>query len=153
MVAATVSRDFEFLALFKDRWFFATGLVGLLTLVVTMMVTSLSVAREREQGTFDQLLVTPRRPFEILIGKAMPGVVIGVLEASVVTALAVYWFGVSLQRKKRCLSSIAVPDYADYVMRCPRGRFNVQCEIVVYINRDRSLCKSSLISQFMFCSL
>ena len=81
----------------ESRWFFVSGLVGLLTLVVTMMVTALSVAREREQGTFDQLLVTPLRPFEILIGKAMPGVVIGVFEASVVTALAVYWFGVPLQ--------------------------------------------------------
>ena len=68
----------------ESRWFFVTGLVGLLTMVVTMMVTSLSVAREREQGTFDQLLVTPLRPVEILIGKAMPGVVIGVFEASLV---------------------------------------------------------------------
>ncbi|WP_295396181.1 ABC transporter permease [uncultured Thiodictyon sp.] len=81
----------------ESRWFFVSGLVGLLTLVVTMMVTALSVAREREQGTFDQLLVTPLRPFEILIGKAMPGLVIGVFEASVVVVLAVLWFGVPLQ--------------------------------------------------------
>lgn len=80
----------------ESRWYFVSGLVGLLTLVVTMMVTALSVAREREQGTFDQLLVTPLRPIEILIGKAMPGVVIGVFEASVVVVLAVFWFGVPL---------------------------------------------------------
>ncbi|NEV61024.1 ABC transporter permease [Thiorhodococcus minor] len=80
----------------ESRWFFVSGLVGLLTLVVTMMVTALSVAREREQGTFDQLLVTPLRPFEILIGKAMPGVLIGALEASLVVTLAVFWFGVPL---------------------------------------------------------
>ncbi|EXJ15694.1 ABC transporter permease [Imhoffiella purpurea] len=80
----------------ESRWFFVSGLVGLLTLVVTIMVTALSVAREREQGTFDQLLVTPLRPVEILIGKAMPGLVIGVLEASLVVALAVLWFGVPL---------------------------------------------------------
>jgi ABC-2 type transport system permease protein len=80
----------------ESRWFFVSGLVGLLTLVVTMMVTSLSVAREREQGTFDQLLVTPLRPVEILIGKAMPGVVIGVFEASLVVVLAVNWFKVPL---------------------------------------------------------
>jgi len=81
----------------ESRWFFVSGLVGLLTLVVTMMVTALSVAREREQGTFDQLLVTPLRPLEILIGKAMPGFVIGVFEASLVVVLAVHWFGVPLQ--------------------------------------------------------
>ncbi|EGV17175.1 ABC transporter permease [Thiocapsa marina] len=80
----------------ESRWFFVSGLVGLLTLVVTMMVTALSVAREREQGTFDQLLVTPLRPLEILIGKATPGLVIGVLEASLVVTIAVFWFGVPL---------------------------------------------------------
>ncbi len=64
--------------------------MGILILVVTMMVTALSVAREREQGTLDQLLVTPLRPFEILIGKAMPGLVIGLFEASMVVVLAVF---------------------------------------------------------------
>ena len=80
----------------ESRWFFVSGLVGLLTLVVTMMVTALSVAREREQGTFDQLLVTPLRPVEILIGKSMPGLLIGTFEASLVVTLAVFWFGVPL---------------------------------------------------------
>ncbi len=80
----------------ESRWFFVSGLVGLLTLVVTMMVTALSVAREREQGTFDQLLVTPLRPVEILIGKAAPGLLIGVFEASLVVTLAVLWFHVPL---------------------------------------------------------
>ncbi len=80
----------------ESRWFFVSGLVGILTLVVTMMVTSLSVAREREQGTFDQLLVTPLRPGEILIGKALPGLIIGTLEGSIVVLLAVFWFKVPL---------------------------------------------------------
>jgi len=71
--------------------------VGILTLLVTMMVTAMSVAREREQGTFDQLRVTALRPVEILIGKAMPGLIIGVLLASVVIILAVFWFRVPLQ--------------------------------------------------------
>ncbi len=61
----------------QSRWFIVPGIVGLLTLVVTLLVTALSVAREREAGTFDQLLVTPLRPVEILVGKAIPGIVIG----------------------------------------------------------------------------
>jgi len=81
----------------ESRWFFVSGLVGILTLVVTMMTTAMSVAREREQGTFDQLLVTPMRPVEILIGKSIPGMVIGVLLASLVMTIAVFWFGVPLQ--------------------------------------------------------
>lgn len=80
----------------ESRWFIVPGIVGLLTLVVSMVVTSLSVAREREQGTFDQLLVTPLRPLEILIGKALPGFVIGLSEATAIIAVVVYWFHVPL---------------------------------------------------------
>ena len=80
----------------ESRWFFLPGIVGLLTLLVTILVTSLSVAREREQGTFDQLLVTPMRPVEILIGKALPGFLIGIVEATLIMVVTVFWFGVPL---------------------------------------------------------
>jgi len=80
----------------ESRWFIVPGIVGLLTLIVTLLVTSLSVAREREQGTFDQLLVTPFRPIEILLGKSLPGFIIGSIEASVIIFMAVFWFQVPL---------------------------------------------------------
>jgi drug efflux transport system permease protein len=80
----------------ESRWFFVPGIVGVLTLLVTMLVTALSVAREREQGTFDQLLVTPLRPAEILLGKTLPGFIIGVGEATVIILAAVFWFRVPL---------------------------------------------------------
>jgi ABC-2 type transport system permease protein len=80
-----------------SRWFIVSGIVGLLTLVVTTLVTALSVAREREQGTFDQLLVTPFRPVEILIGKALPGFIIGFAEATVIILIATLWFQVPLR--------------------------------------------------------
>jgi ABC-2 type transport system permease protein len=80
----------------ESRWFFLPGIVGILTLLLTMLVTALSVAREREQGTFDQLLVTPLRPVEILIGKTLPGFLIGMAEASVIMLAAVFWFKVPL---------------------------------------------------------
>jgi ABC-2 type transport system permease protein len=81
----------------QSRWFIVPGIVGLLTLVVTVMVTALSVAREREAGTFDQLLVTPLRPVEILLGKALPGIIIGFLEANLIILIAVLWFHVPLR--------------------------------------------------------
>ncbi len=80
----------------ESHWFFLPGLVGLLTLLVTLLVTAFSVAREREQGTFDQLLVTPLRPVEILIGKTLPGFLIGLLEATLIILVAVFWFKVPL---------------------------------------------------------
>ena len=81
----------------ESRWFIVPGIVGLLTLVVTLLVTALSVAREREQGTFDQLLVTPLGPAELLAGKALPGFLIGLVEASVIVAVAAFWFEVPLR--------------------------------------------------------
>ena len=66
------------------------------TVEYVLLVTALSVAREREQGTFDQLLVTPLRPVEILIGKVLPGFIIGLGEATVIILAAVFWFKVPL---------------------------------------------------------
>ncbi len=80
-----------------SHWFIVPGIVALLTLVVTTVVTALSVAREREAGTFDQLLVTPMSPLEILIGKALPGFIIGTLEASIAILMVVFWFHVPLR--------------------------------------------------------
>ena len=79
-----------------SRWFIVPGIVALLTLVVTLVVTALSVARERELGTFDQLLVTPLRPSQILLGKSLAPLLIGIVEGTVIIAMAVFWFGVPL---------------------------------------------------------
>lgn len=81
----------------SSRWFIVPGIVALLTQVVSLLVVGLSVARERETGTFDQLLVTPMRPIDILLGKGLPGLLIGVIEASVIVAAAVWWFDVPLR--------------------------------------------------------
>ena len=81
----------------ESRWFIVPGIIGLLTLVVTTIVTALSVAREREAGTFDQLLVTPMNPVEILIGKSFPGMLIGAVQGSFILMMAVFWFEVPLR--------------------------------------------------------
>ncbi|QXX76534.1 ABC transporter permease [Methylovirgula sp. HY1] len=80
-----------------SRWFVVPGIVALLTQVVTLLVVGLSVAREREAGTFDQLLMTPMRQIDILLGKGLPGLLIGTVEASVVILAAVWWFAVPLR--------------------------------------------------------
>ncbi len=76
----------------ETRWFMIPGMIGTLTLIQTMMLTAMSVAREREQGTFDQLLVTPFRPFEIMAGKAMPSMLVGIIQAGGVLLVAQLWF-------------------------------------------------------------
>lgn len=75
-------------------WYNIPSLSGILTMLVGLLVTALSVARERELGTFDQLLVSPATPFEILLGKTVPAVIIGMLEGSLIIFVGVFIFQV-----------------------------------------------------------
>lgn len=75
-----------------SQWMVVPGLVAILTQVVGLVVTALSVARERELGTFEQLLVTPLGPWEILIGKTAPALLIGLVEGSLIVLMAQLWF-------------------------------------------------------------
>ena len=68
--------------------------MGILTMLVSIIVTSLSVARERELGTFDQLLVSPLNPFQILVGKMVPAIIISLAEATLILLVAIYIFQV-----------------------------------------------------------
>lgn len=76
----------------ETRWHMIPALIGTLTFIQTLMLTGLSVAREREQGTFDQLLVTPFRPIEIMAGKALPAMLVGIVQATMVLLVAQLWF-------------------------------------------------------------
>jgi ABC-2 type transport system permease protein len=76
----------------ETRWNMIPSLIGTLTMLGTLLVTAMSVAREREQGTFDQLLVTPFRPFEIMAGKALPSLLIGTVQATFILLVAQLWF-------------------------------------------------------------
>ena len=62
-----------------------------------MMLTALSVAREREAGTFDQLQVTPLRPIEIIVGKTVPSMMVGLVQATLVLLVAQLWFHIPFQ--------------------------------------------------------
>jgi ABC-2 type transport system permease protein len=76
----------------ETRWNLVPALVGTITMMSTLMLASLSVAREREEGTFDQLLVTPFTPVEIMAGKAIPAMMIGVVQATSALLVAQLWF-------------------------------------------------------------
>jgi ABC-2 type transport system permease protein len=76
----------------ETRWNMIPALIGTLTMLQTLLLTAMSVAREREQGTFDQLLVTPFRPGEIMAGKAIPSVLIGMVQATAILLVAQLWF-------------------------------------------------------------
>jgi ABC-type multidrug transport system, permease component len=75
-------------------WFTVPCLVGIISMIMALVVTALSVARERELGTFDQLLVSPLTPFEILVGKTVPAILIGVTEGMSIFLVGVLVFRV-----------------------------------------------------------
>src|SRR6185369_3783481 len=76
----------------ETRWNMIPGMIGTLTMLQTLLLTAMSVAREREQGTFDQLLVTPIRPIELMAGKALPSMLVGTVQATNVLLVAQLWF-------------------------------------------------------------
>lgn len=81
----------------ETRWNMIPSLIAALSMLQTLMLTALSVAREREQGTFDQLLVTPLRPREIMVGKAVPSILIGLSQSTIILLVARFWFGIPFQ--------------------------------------------------------
>lgn len=76
------------------RWFFLPGIIGLLSFAQVFLLAGLSVAREREEGTFEQLLVAPVAPTVILIGKAVPPLLAGFFQCTVLFLISRLWFGV-----------------------------------------------------------
>jgi ABC-2 type transport system permease protein len=78
----------------ESEWSTVPALVAILSTLMGLMVTGLAVARERELGTFDQLLVSPLSTTEILIGKSVPALLIGTAEATGMILAGVYGFGV-----------------------------------------------------------
>jgi ABC-2 type transport system permease protein len=76
------------------RWYMLPNLVGMLSLGVALMITALSVARERELGTFDQTLVSPATPTEIALGKLLPPLFVAVVQATLYILIVTLLYGV-----------------------------------------------------------
>jgi len=78
----------------RSRWFFVPGVIGSLTLVLVTILTAFAVVREREIGTLEQIMVTPIRPSEFILGKTLPFFLIGLLDVSLIATVGTLWFHV-----------------------------------------------------------
>jgi ABC-2 type transport system permease protein len=78
----------------KSRWFFVPGIIGSLTLVLVITLTAFAVVREREIGTLEQIMVTPIRPFEFILGKTLPFFLIGLFDVTLIAVAGSLWFQV-----------------------------------------------------------
>ena len=81
----------------RTTWNTVPSLVAILTTLMGLVVMALSIARERELGTFEQLLVSPLRPVEIVIGKAIPALLIGLAEGTLMLSVGVFGFRIPFQ--------------------------------------------------------
>lgn len=78
----------------RSRWFFVPGIIGSLTLVLVVTLTAFAVVREREIGTLEQIMVTPIRPAEFILGKTLPFFLIGLFDVSLIGTVGTLWFQV-----------------------------------------------------------
>jgi ABC-2 type transport system permease protein len=81
----------------KSRWFYVPAVLAMVLLLVTMILPSMAVVREKEIGTLEQIIVTPLQPWQLMIGKLVPFVVIGLLDMLLIVGLARVVFGVPLR--------------------------------------------------------
>ena len=77
---------------YNSRWFFVPGVIATLTLVMIVNLTSFAVVREREVGTLEQIMVTPIRPLELIIGKTIPFFCVGLAMTALIAVAGTLWF-------------------------------------------------------------
>ncbi len=88
--------------------FMVPASMAMILFVLTMMLTALAIVRERERGLFEQLLVTPVRPLEIIVGKILPYIVVALFDILEVLALGVFWFHMDVRGSVPLLIALAI---------------------------------------------
>ncbi|MDR2081287.1 MAG: ABC transporter permease [Campylobacteraceae bacterium] len=78
----------------NNFWWIVPNLFCSITMLLAIILSALSITREKELGTFEQILVSPLRPHEILLGKLIPGLIISILVSSLILFLATFYFEV-----------------------------------------------------------
>ena len=80
-----------------SNYFMIPGVIGMILFAITSILTATSVVRERERGTIEQLIVTPIRPWELIVGKVTPYVILALINTLEVLAVGHWWFGVPIR--------------------------------------------------------
>lgn len=92
----------------KSVNYMVPGLIGLILTVITTIITSVAIVKERERGTLEQLIVTPIKRWELILGKILPFVGIAFVEILIITLIGVLWFGVPLRGSILLLLALCV---------------------------------------------
>jgi ABC-2 type transport system permease protein len=93
----------------ESRVYNVPAVMGVLLMLITMLLTALSVVREREMGTWDQLLVSPVNAMELMLGKTIPVALVGLVDLVLVSTAAILWFGIPFRGSPLVMIAAAVP--------------------------------------------
>ena len=80
-----------------SRNFYVPGVIAVIVMLVTLLLTSMSVVREKEMGTMEQIVVTPITPLDFILGKTMPSIILGFINMIFVTLISVFWFDIPVR--------------------------------------------------------
>lgn len=121
-----------------SRNFYLPGVLGLLVALITIMLTSMSVVKERESGTIEQIIVSPLRPAEFVAGKTLPFAIIGIIELCIITLIAIAWF--------------RVPFNGSFVFLVFSSIFYILCTLSVglFISTVSQTQQQAMLSTFLF---
>lgn len=92
-----------------SRYFMVPGVLAMILMIMTMMLTSMALVRESEVGTMEQLLVTPLAPGAIIVGKLVPFALVGAVEILTALPIVLYWFEVPLRGSFTVLVLLTLP--------------------------------------------
>ena len=92
----------------KSKNFMIPGILVMILLIITMVLTSVSIVKEKELGTIEQLMVSPVKPHELIIGKLIPFIVIGFFDIVFIIFLAVNWFDLPIRGSVVLLLSLSL---------------------------------------------
>ena len=81
----------------ESRHFYVPGVIAIIVMLITLMLTGMAVVREKEIGTMEQIMVTPITPAEFILGKTIPFALIGFIDVVLITVLGVFWFDVPIR--------------------------------------------------------
>ncbi len=121
-----------------SRNFFLPGVLGLLVSLITIMLTSMSVVKERESGTIEQIIVSPLTPEEFVAGKTLPFAIIGIVEICVITVITILWFN--------------VPFRGSFIFLIISAVFYIMCTLSVglFISTVSQTQQQAMLSTFLF---
>ncbi len=121
-----------------SRNFYLPGVLGLLVALITIMMTSMSVVKERESGTIEQIIVSPVKPMEFVAGKTLPFAIIGFVDIVAITLVAIGWF--------------RVPFNGSFLFLLFCGLFYIICTLAVglYISTVSHTQQQAMLSTFLF---